>query len=84
MSKKNETPDTQQSQVDVADGTAVKQPAYVEDLLKKGTTILSAKTRNDLTEMVKSIPSNVKYSAGAVGFSPLNNTYSLRVDLINE
>ena len=83
MSKKNETTDTQQSQVDVADGTAVNQPAYVEDLLKNGTTTLGAKNRDDLVEMLNNLPADIKYSVGAVGFNQLYGTYSLRVDLIN-
>lgn len=83
MSKKNETTDTQQSQEGVADGTAVKHPAYVEDLLKNGTTTLGAKNRDDLVEMLNNLPSDIKYSIGAVGFNPLYGTYSLRVDLIN-
>lgn len=83
MSKKNETPDTQQSQEGVADGTAVNQPAYVEDLLKNGTTTLGAKNRDDLVEMLNNLPADIKYSVGAVGFNQLYGTYSLRVDLIN-
>ena len=83
MSKKNETPDTQQSQEGVADGTAVKHPAYVEDLLKNGTTTLGAKNRDDLVEMLNNLPADIKYGVGAVGFNPLSGTYSLRVDLIN-
>ena len=74
MSKKNETPDTQQSHVDVADGAAVKHPAYVEDLLKKGTTTLSAKKRDDLVEMLNNLPADIKYGVGAVGFNPLSGT----------
>lgn len=83
MSKKNETPDTQQSQEGVADGTAVKHPAYVEDLLKNGTTTMGAKNRDDLVEMLNNLPADIKYSVGAVGFNQLYGTYSLRVDLIN-
>lgn len=83
MSKKNETTDTQQLQEVVADGTAVNQPAYVEDLLKNGTTTLGAKNRDDLVEMLNNIPADIKYSVGAVGFNQLYGTYSLRVDLIN-
>lgn len=83
MSKKNENPNTQQPQVDVADGTAVKHPAYVDELLSNGSALLTAKTREELAKMVNEIPVDVKYSVGAVGFNPLSGTYSLRVDLIN-
>jgi len=80
-SKKNETPDTQQSQVNVVDGTAVKQPAYVNELLKNGTVTLTAKTRDELDKMVSEIPADVKYGAGAVGFNPDSDVFSLRVDI---
>lgn len=83
MSKKNETPDTQQSQVDVADGTAVKQPAYVDELLKNGTVTLTAKTRDELTKMASEIPADVKYGAGAIGKNFETGVFSLRLDIIN-
>ena len=63
--------------------TETKQPAFVEELLKNGTTILTAKTRDKLSEMVNDIPADVKYAAGAVGFNPDAGVYLLRVDIIN-
>ena len=63
--------------------TETKQPAFVEDLLKNGTTILTAKTREELAEMVNDIPADCKYMAGAVGFNPETGVFSLRVDITN-
>lgn len=83
MSKKNETPDTQQSQEGVADGTAVKHPAYVDELLKNGTVTLTAKTRDELNKMVSEIPADVKYSAGAVGRNFETGVFTIRLDIIN-
>ena len=61
--------------------TDPKQPAFVEYLLKNGTAILTAKTRDELAEMVNDIPADVRYAAGAVGFNPETGVFTLRVDI---
>ena len=61
-----------------------QQPAYVEELLKNGTAILTAKTRDELAEMVNKIPADVHYGAGAVGFKPEAGAFTLRVDILND
>ena len=61
-----------------------KQPAYVEELLKNGTAVLTAKTREDLADMVNDIPANVHYGAGAAGYNPETGAFTLRVDIIND
>jgi urease gamma subunit len=60
-----------------------RQPSYVEDLLKNGTAVLTAKTCEDLAEMVNSIPADVYYGAGAVGRNPETGEFSLRLDITN-
>ena len=60
-----------------------QQPQYIEELLKTGTTVLSAKTRDELTEKVNQIPVDCKYSAGAVGKNYETGAFTLRVDIIN-
>ena len=62
--------------------TDEQQPTYVEELLKNGTAILSAKSRDELTEMVNGIPADVRYAVGAVGRSQDGCTYTLQVDII--
>lgn len=64
--------------------TETKQPPFVEELLKNGTAVLTAKTRDDLAEMVNDIPANVKYGVGAVGFNPDAGAFTLRVDITND
>ena len=64
--------------------TNTEQPAFVEELLKNGTTILTAKSRDDLAEMVNNIPADVHYVAGAVGFNHETATYSLRLDITSK
>lgn len=59
------------------------QPKYIEELLKNGTTVLQANTREELAEMVNEIPADCRYMVGAVGRTRDNGTYTLRVDIIN-
>ena len=61
--------------------TETKQPAFVEELLKNGTTVLTAKTREELAEMVDNIPAECHYGAGAVGKNPDTGLFSLRIDI---
>lgn len=60
-----------------------QNPAYVEELLKSGTAILKANTREGLAELVNNIPADCKYMAGAVGRNDLGE-YTLQVDLIKK
>lgn len=62
--------------------TDEQQPVYVEELLKNGTAVLSAKSRDELAEMVNEIPADCKYAVGAVGRSQDGCTYTLQVDII--
>ena len=78
MSKKNNTP--------AADGSPVsteQQPAFMKELLETGTTILTAKTRDELAEMVNDIPADCSYGAGAVGYNHETGDFSLRLDITN-
>lgn len=69
MSKKDENSQTQ-------------QPAFVEELLKNGTVILTAYSREELAEMVNNIPADVKYGAGAVGKNRDTGAFTLQIDII--
>ena len=64
--------------------TNTEQPAFVEELLKNGTTILTAKSRDELAEMVNNIPADCSYGAGAVGYNPETSDFSLRLDINNK
>ena len=78
MSKKTNTP--------AADGSPVsteQQPAFIKQLLETGTTILTAKTRDELAAMVNDISADCSYGAGAVGFNPETGDFSLRLDITN-
>ena len=68
MSKKTETAET-------------KQPAHVAELLLNGTVTITAKTREELAEMVNDIPIDCSYGAGAVGQDRETGLFTLRLDL---
>ena len=86
MSKKNNTvvsdsvADNQPQQPTVESGS----PAFIKQLLETGTTILTAKTRDELAEMVNNIPADCSYGAGAVGYNPETGDFSLRLDITNK
>ena len=60
---------------------AQQNPIYNE-LLKNGTTVLEAPTREALAELVDNIPADCKYCVGAVGRNYERGTFTLRVDKI--
>ena len=64
--------------------TEAKQPAYVEELLKNGTTTLRADTREKLDEMVQTLPADVRVAAGIVARNSESGEYVLQVDIIKE
>ena len=59
----------------------VKQPAFMKQLLETGTTILTAKSRDELAEMVNDISADCSYGAGAVARHPETGEFTLRIDL---
>lgn len=59
-----------------------QQPSVYDDLLKNGTAVLEAPTREALTELVDNIPADVRYAVGAVGRKQDGSAYTLRVDII--
>ena len=62
----------------------VKHPDFVKELIENGTVTLKAKTRDELAEMVNTIPADVKYCVGAVGQNYDEGCFTLRVDLISK
>ena len=59
-----------------------QQPSVYDELLKNGTAVLEAPTREALAEMVNDIPADTKYSVGAVGRKQDGSAYTLRVDIV--
>ena len=72
--------DNQPQQPTVESGS----PAFIKQLLETGTTTITAKSRDELAEMVNNIPADCSYGAGAVGKHPETGLYSLRIDLTSK
>ena len=64
-----------------SDAVENSQTTIYDELLKNGTAVLKAKTREGLAEVVDNIPADCHYSVGAVGHCLDDDTYSIRVDL---
>ena len=60
------------------------QPSVYDDLLKNGTAILEASTREELVGLVNLIPAECKYMAGAVGRKADGSAYTLQVDIVKQ
>ena len=58
------------------------QPSVYDDLLKNGTAILEAPTREALAELVDNIPADCKYAVGAVGRKGDGSAYTIQVDIV--
>lgn len=62
-------------------GSPAATTAY-DDLLKNGTAILEAPTREALAELVNNIPADCRYAVGAVGRKQDGSAYTIQVDII--
>ena len=82
MSKKKTTkPEAENPEVEQP---ANIQPAYVKELLEKGVAVLSGRTREELNEMLQSIPADLPYYTGAVAFYYDKGLYRIQVNLKEE
>ena len=75
----NKTPTPKSEQVETAEST---QPSVYDDLLKNGTAILEAPSREALAELVDNIPADCKYAIGAVGRKGDGSAYTIQVDIV--
>ena len=75
----SKTPTPKSEQVETAEST---QPSVYDDLLKNGTAILEAPTREALAELVDNIPADCKYCVGAVGRKGDGSAYTIQVDIV--
>ena len=63
--------------------TEPKQPEYLGELLLNGQATVTAKSREELAEMVDAIPADCSYAAGAVGYNSESGMYCLCIHLTN-
>lgn len=61
-----------------------QQPSVYDELLKTGTTMLKAPTREALDELVANIPNDVRYTVGAVGRKQDGSAYTIQIDTIKD
>lgn len=61
-----------------------KQPAQIAELLSAGTTVLTAKTREELAEIIAQIPADCKIASGAVGYSPDTDSFTQKIEIIKD
>lgn len=66
-----------------ANQTEPKQPEYVGELLLNGQATVTAKSREELAEMIDAIPADCSYAAGAVGYNSESGMYCLCIHLTN-
>ena len=62
--------------------TQTQQPPFMKELLENGTVTLTALSRDEFDAMLKDIPADVKYGAGAVGRDRESGVFSLRLDIV--
>ena len=74
-----ENPQVEQPEVEQTE-QANTRPDYVKDLLEKGVAVLQGRSRGELDEMLASIPSDIPYYAGAVGYYADKGLYRLQVN----
>ena len=80
MSKKTKTPAVDSSPANEQQPVESGQPAFVKELLDKGVAVLSGRTREELNEMLQSIPADLPYYTGAVAFYYDKGLYRLQVN----
>ena len=58
------------------------QPVYVTELLEKGTTVITATSREALADIINHLAIPCSYAAGAVGHNQELGIFTLRIDLV--
>ena len=68
----------------IIDEQNAQQPDFVKELLENGTVTITSLTREDFDAMLKEIPADVKYGAGAVGRDRETGVFTLQLDLTSK
>ena len=78
--KKETSPEVQNPEEQIQQPVESGQPAFVKELLEKGVVVLSGRTREELNEMLQSIPADLPYYTGAVAFYYDKGLYRIQVN----
>lgn len=57
------------------------RPAYVKELLEKGAVVLFGRTEGELNDMMVNIPSDIDFTAGAIGYYISKGLYRIQLNL---
>ena len=76
--KKAENPEVDQPQVEEPQDN---RPAYVKELLEKGAVVLFGRTEGELNDMLANIPSDINFTAGAIGYYISKGLYRIQLNL---
>ena len=60
-----------------------EQPAYVKELLEKGVTVITGRSRGELDEKLDTIPSTVNFCTGHVDHYLGTNIFRVQISVIN-
>ena len=73
--KKTDSPEVEQTKVENT------QPAYVQELLEKGAVVIFGRTEGELNDMLVNIPSDINFTAGAIGYYISKGLYRIQLNL---
>ena len=73
--KKTDSPEVEQPKVETT------QPAYVQELLEKGAVVIFGRTEGELNDMLANIPSDINFTAGAIGYYISKGLYRIQLNL---
>ena len=76
--KKAENPEVEQPQVEEPQDN---RPAYVKELLEKGAVVIFGRTEGELNDMLANIPSEINFTAGAIGYYISKGLYRIQLNL---
>ena len=76
--KKAENPEVEQPQVEEPQDN---RPAYVKELLEKGAVVIFGRTEGELNDMLANIPSEINFTAGAIGYYISKGLYRTQLNL---
>ena len=57
------------------------RPAYVKELLEKGAVVIFGRTEGELNDILANIPSDINFTAGAIGYYISKGVYRIQLNL---
>lgn len=77
-----EKPEVEEPEIEQPEpGPEDNRPAYVKELLEKGAVVLFGRTEGELNDMLANIPSDINFTAGAIGYYISKGLYRIQLNL---